>query len=557
MKKLYSLIFFSIIYVSSYAQQRLVDINDPIADIDLSYTEGDGITRLTIILNTITNEQEGGGSENYTADISVQGLIQWKSNPDNSKKNILRETALSKIGSDKPFVLFADLYDGTNNFLKKPTETNKWEKISFRLSYVINGKSGSTPRLNLYPPIEDNNAVSITRILNVGTSAILKDSRKAIVSIKSTPTGTPFEITEMSILKESGGNQNSITIEKTELGNSRYSYNGNLSLAFNTPFDIETLNAKYYVTCKGVLLGDSSVPMNGIKTEVVFVPNPDLTILNRPPGYSILLSNGSNEYNDENIETRGNGKLGIRFLNADYKNIRSTVSALGNNKYNIKLEGLSEIDSETSSTYFYTNASKDVSAPLVISKKLPKVTNFKFNGVKGDSLLMSFKLGGIDEGTTPSISLTGDQGTIDIGGDIPVKKTPDGNSFNVFIDRKISGVIAEDKIIRDVTINVNYGGHVLYNLTVTVFNQKLYNEKLAALEVETSKKPKDRAKSKVESLVKDILAIGEAVGNSINDDEVSEAIDSLQTAKGDKVKKVMGDVGKWALIAGKIILPFL
>ncbi len=554
MKKYFLLII--LIANICYGQKRTVDINDPISDIDISYTEQNGVTRLTVILNSIEVQQEANSSENqYTADISAKGLIYWETEQSNSKKYILKNINLTKEGSDKPFVLFADLYDGTNSLLMKPSRQNNWEKLSFKLYYVINGKSGQTPTLNLYAP--KDNTTPTNRTINISTSATQKDNKKGIINFKSIPSGTPFEISELEIKKVSVGNSSTTKLDVNQLGTNRFSYNGELKLIFNTQFDIETINAKYFVTCRASMIGNPNENFNATETEVVFVPNFDLKVLNRNTGYSIILPNGASTYTDQNIETEGNGNLGIRFLNSHYQNIRPEITKQGN-KYNIKLDGLQEIPNETSSTYFYTNGANDISAPLTISKKLPRVTDFKFNGVKGDTLLMSFKLPGIDEGVPPSISLSGTQGSINIGGNVIIKMdNKDKSKFDVFIDRNISNLISKNDIVKDVSIGVNYGGNTLYSLTVTVFNQKLYDETMAELKKETEKKKKERKPEKIKKLVDDIVKIGTAIGNSIKDEDVEAAINELQTANGDKVKAVMSDIGKWALIAGKIILPLL
>ena len=540
-----------------YGQNRTVDINDPISDIDISYTEQNGVTRLTVILNSIeVTQNEINTASTYTADINIKGLIYWDTEQLNSKKYILKNTKLSKEGSDKPFVLFADLYDGSNSLLMQPTKKDNWEKISFKLYYVINGKTGQTPTLNLYPP--KDNASPVTRTINISTSATQKELKKGIIGLKSNPSGTPFEITELEIKKVSGSNTTTTKLNESTLSTNRFSYNGELNLMINTLFDIETINAKYYVKCRARMIGNPDVIFSNAETEVVFVPNFDLKVLNRKSGYSIILPSGANFYLDENIETEGNGELGIRFLNSNYQHIRSDISGQSNGKYNIKLEGLQEIPSETSSTYFYTNGAKDISSPLIISKKLPRVTDFKFNGVKGDSILMSFKLPGIDKGVQPSITLSGEKGAINLGGNVVVKRDKkDDNKFDVYIDRKISNLISKDDIVKDVSIGIDYGGNTLYGLTVTVFNQKLYDQKMTELKSETDKKKKERDPEKIKKLVEDIVEIGTAIGNSIEDEEVNSAIEDLQTAKGDKVKAVMSDIGKWALVAGKIILPLL
>jgi len=540
-----------------YGQNRTVDINDPISDIDISYTEQNGVTRLTVILNSIeVTQNEINTASTYTADINIKGLIYWDTEQLNSKKYILKNTKLSKEGSDKPFVLFADLYDGSNSLLMQPTKKDNWEKISFKLYYVINGKTGQTPTLNLYPP--KDNASPVTRTINISTSATQKELKKGIIGLKSIPSGTPFEITELEIKKVSGSNTTTTKLNESTLSTNRFSYNGELNLMINTLFDIETINAKYYVKCRARMIGNPDVIFSNAETEVVFVPNFDLKVLNRKSGYSIILPSGANFYLDENIETEGNGELGIRFLNSNYQHIRSDISGQSNGKYNIKLEGLQEIPSETSSTYFYTNGAKDISSPLIISKKLPRVTDFKFNGVKGDSILMSFKLPGIDKGVQPSITLSGEKGAINLGGNVVVKRDKkDDNKFDVYIDRKISNLISKDDIVKDVSIGIDYGGNTLYGLTVTVFNQKLYDQKMTELKSETDKKKKERDPEKIKKLVEDIVEIGTAIGNSIEDEEVNSAIEDLQTAKGDKVKAVMSDIGKWALVAGKIILPLL
>lgn len=555
MKKMFLLLL--LLSTFSYSQNRIINLQDPIAEIDISFSE-EGIARLFVILNTVESAEESIGDNSYTADINVQGLIHWEDAQKESRKNILKNVPLMKVGSETPFVLFTDLYSGENKFLKKPDATNKWKKISLKLSYVINGKTGQTPTLNLYPP--KDNAGPIKREIQISAGAIQKESRKGIIHLKSVPSGMPFEITTLKIRQINGGEEQITVLGRNELGEGRFSYNGELKLSVPTGFDIETLNSKYVISCTAGLLAEPNTLLETNETEVIFVPDLDLKILNRNPGYSITLPSDASTHIDKNLETLGNGKLGIRFLDPRYQHIRTSISPLGNGKYNIFFEGLESIPIETSSTFFYTNGTTDISPPLVISKKLPRISDFKFDGVKENHVALSFRLPGIENGIHPGISLSGSKGTLDLGGNVVIRKInvagADGK-YEVLIDRNISDKIIDNKVVEDMSIAVNYGGNILYNLTVTVYNQSYYDGKRAELTQEANKKKKDRDPEKIENLVKEISAIGIALGNTIDEAVVQETIGNLRSAKGDKVKAVMSDVGKWTLIAGKIVLPLL
>jgi hypothetical protein len=556
MKNLFT---FSLLLLTNFifSQNRFVNVNDPISEVDISYSEPTGMTRLTVILNTVETNEASAVSADYSAQMNIEGSVKWDVLPTDPKKNILKNVPLNKQGTDKPFVFFVDLYTADNQLLMKSSPSNLWNKIALKLHYVINGVSGHTTTVNLYPPTIGS--TPIYRKLSIETQAKQKETKKGVLSFKSEPSGIPFEIKELKITKKIGENETSTTLSATDLGVSRYSYNGELNVEVPTSFEIENLGNKYLVVCKAVLLGDSNISLNSSVTEVVFVQDFDLRILNRTSTHSISVIGDSNEFIDGNIETEGNGTLGIRFLNSNYQNIKSTVAKVdGSKKYDIKLTGLNAIPNETSSTFYYTNGAKDISAPLTISKKLPRVTDFRFDGLSGDALNMSFKLLGTDEGTMPVVKIAEGLNNIELGGSLIVN--PDVNDktkFNISIARNISNILTGEEIVTDISISVNYASNSLYDLKVTVFNQKLYDEKMKKLREETDKKKKDRDAEKIKSLVEEISSYGKAAGKVIESEEIKVAVENLQNGKSDKVKEVMSDVGKWALVVGKIILPLL
>ncbi len=554
---------FSLLLLSVIAsgQNRVVDPNDPVGDVDIIYTSDD-VARVMVVLNTV----EAGSIPNSISinelSVNVQGQISWSTSPQDQKKLLLQKRNLDFAGSDRPFVMFADLYDGSNNLLKKTSSSNDWNKLSIRIHYSMPGKSGKTPVLNLAPPIV-RTAVE-RKIVTIDQTGYRKDMKHVTITLRTNQKGTPFEVTQVKITKKSGSTETSTDLSANDLGDGRFCFNGELVLNVITAFDIDIINAKYVVSCSVIGVEAGKPTYQTTPTEVTFVPNHNLRIKNLEQSQSIIIPPGADDTSWE-VETDGNGQLGVKFLNSEYAKRFNSVKPelVSEGKWKIKLDGLSSIPSETASTLYYLNGSKEISPPLIISKKLPRVSDFKFNGVKGDSLIiLSFRLPGIDKETDPTISISGDKGEIKLGGKVVVKRRvvlqeKDKDMFDVTLDRNLTGLISSEAITKDLTFTISYGANRLYDFTATVFNQKLFDSKKEDLQKEANKKPKDRDKTKIASLVKDLAEMGKAIGNSIDDKEVADSIDGLQKAKGVEVKKVFSDIGKWALIVGKVVLPLL
>lgn len=556
MKKLFTYVWL-MFCATMFAQNRAVNVDDPISDVDITYTS-DGTARLTVTLNTIEGSNTGAtGPVDYTAEMNIEnGTIFWQGIQTDSQKKILLNTSLKKIGKDKPFVLYADLYDGNNNTLKKPSDQNKWTKVSFKLNYMIGGKSGQRHIFNFYAPPGEEDLTE--KLIVTSTTAYLKDVRKGVINFKSQPSGMPFEILDITITKiMADGTKLSDPISTNELGTNRFTYNGSLNLEINPNFDIELSNSKYLITCNAIVLGTKN-KLKSTETEIVFVPDYEFQIINRQPDYSIALLSQADNFDDINIETKGSGTLGIRFLNPQYKDVKSSTVSLPNSRYIIRLENCKSVPNETSSTFFYTNGTKDISPPLMITKKLPRVTDFKFNGVDEKALYMSFKLPGIDEGQSPTITFSTSTGEIQLGGNLIIKQSStDKTLFDVKIDKKIANVFTGGEIVKDVSIAVKYAGNILYSMTVTVYDQKLHKEKTDALKVEVEKKKNKRDGAKIDGLVNDLQKYAKAVGNDITDVEASKIKQDLKEAKTEDTVEIINAVGKWVLAAGKIVLPLL
>lgn len=549
-----------VITLNGYCLNKVVDINNPISDIDISYTNEDKLVRLIVILNTIQSDQNNASEDDekstkYPIEVSIKGLVHWNGNQTKTNKHVLKNISLKPLNRSKPHVLFADLYDESNSPLKQPSIKNDWKKISLQLQYKIAGKIGHTPTINLYPPKKKSKTP--TESININTSAVQKGTNRGIITIKSN-NGTPFKVEEIIVTKVSGNNQTTLTLSGENIKSNRFGSNGRLDLEFNSPFPIEHINSKYFVSCTATLIGSTNSNFSVEKTEVIFLQDYDLEILNRGKNFNINIPIGNDRFVDNNIRTRGHGNLGIRFLNPEYQKIKPSVSkSKEENTYEITLDGWEGIQSETSSIFYYTDGEKDISPPLTISKQLPKVKNFKFNGIKNDSITISFELAQSAGSTiSPSISFSTPKGIIDIKGKTFLRENLSSDQYSVTISQNIP-LLGNEEIVKDISLNVNYDKNILYNLTVTVFNQRYYNQSMDSLRMETSKKKSLRDNEKIKQLVEKIVAFGKAVGNSVEIEEVNLAINQLQNFKGEKLKAVLADIGKWAIIVGKIILPFL
>jgi len=134
----------------------------------------------------------------------------------------------------------------------------------------------------------------------------------------------------------------------------------------------------------------------------------------------------------------------------------------------------------------------------------------------------------------------------------------DKTIYEIQIDRAIATLLTGEDIAKDILIAIDYSGVTLFSMTATVFNQRLYEKKLAELKDESTKKKNKRDPAKIKALVDTMQAYSKEVGNPVPDAKVIAATDKLQNERDEvKVQSTVSEVGEWILKAGKLILPLL
>lgn len=547
-------------YVWTYASKVQLPSAPPIDDIDLNYTQDD-VARVSIKLAEVENTDVSDGNANFDITISLQGLIQWRTKQENARRYFLEKVQLQP-SADNPLVYYADLYDGSKRLLKRPSINDAWDKISFRVEYEVNGTVETTFNLNFYAPVIKEKPENVNLILN---STQQKNDNKLLFKFSVEPEGKPFEITELIIQQKLEGAERSNKFTKGKIGNRRYFLEGNsLEVPLETSFDLQNPEAKYFVSCDARLIGMGTkfsikeqeiTPIRNLELQLVNLDDQGLNV-DLPLDKDILIIN--------NIEVRGEGDLKIKFLDPLFQeSITSKIRFdVQKQRYEIKLEGINKIAIGSSAAYYLADGSRRISPIYRMRKQLPSVSDFKFNGFVGDSLTMSFKINQSGTGTTPRVNLSVKGKSLEVEGSIFIHENEENGDastreYIVYIHRRFPNMLTDETLPKDVILSIVLGDYSIYELTFTVFDQEKYDQKVKELQAETQQKPRFRDQKKIEKLVKEILSIGEALGNSVDDTEVSQAISELTTAKGDKVKRVFQDIGKWASIIGKIVMPFI
>ncbi len=552
--KLYLTLVILLFIKSGFSQVRVVDTDKPIASIEISYSANNNLT-IILVLNSKENTQTvtGAGAINFKA--TVEGQISWNGTPADPSDRFVSGTFISS-SIQTPFKFSTDIkYGADGKFVPTPS-TRNWKSIEYvKIKYELDGKYNELPFFTIYPPTTSTNVVN--KVIKIAGKGKYTSKRTGEISIESEPIGTAFEVTACEITKTVGSRETTTKLDAGSLGASRYANNGKINLKFNLGSDIDEANSTFKVKV-GVKLIGTEEKIESSSTEVVFVDETPITIWNRPASYSITI-NDRDEFLDSDINVSGQGDLNIEFATKDYADlIRVTKTKVGNS-YSFKLSGLSQIPDKTYSYFYYTNNGERISPPHLIVKESPVLTDFQFTGISNNSISMEFFLPQFVNEQLVSLNIIGSDGKdLKLSGNLVIKRENEGNKskFIVTLPNSITELVDKDTI-RDLRFNINYNATKLYSLGVKVFNQKLLNDKIAELISATSDKPNRRNKEEIKKTVESIVKIGEAVGNSIGEEDVTKAIDELKNGDKDKIKSVMSDIGKWALIAGKVILPLL
>lgn len=524
-------------------------MESPISRIDVGYSLDDNLI-FTIVLNTKENTQNLQNSTPINFKASIKGLINWGENIQDPKKKILVAN-FQQASSNSPFTYISDAKDGTTALVPSPAK-RKWKSIEqAKLTFEIDGKFFELPYLTIYPPSIESSEKKSEVIIS--TQAKMLGKNIGEINVRSSD-GSAFEITSLEIEKQSPAGTTKHEIIGNNLGNSRFANSGTIDLLINTPFEIDN-NATYIAKVNAKKIGSSEIiPSNS--NNIVFIDAIPLYIIGKSPNYSISIDDKDVIFDE--VRTGGKGELGIRFATKEFSDkIRISRESLGGGTFKFTYEGLNELPDNSFSYFYYTRDGIDLPQPYLITKKSPVVSDFKFNGTKEENILIEFRLPQYVNKELISINIIGKDDNLEVKGTTILKPDQtDQSKFQAILSNDLTELVSKDTLI-DVNIIIKYNNLPLYSLGLAIFNQKLLNQKMGELIAETANKPSKRDPEKIKSIVEDIVEIGKAVGNSIDDEEMKSTIETLSGDNKEKIQNTMSDIGKWALISGKIVLPLL
>lgn len=538
--------------LSLLGQSRILDIDNPILSIDVSYSLNKNLV-VTILLNSKENSQTIPNSTKVNFNASIEGVINWKSPKGKSEERIVSGT-FSNSSRETPFRFSAVIKRGEGYFIPKKIE-EEWGYIeNVKIKYEIDGQYGELPFIKIYPPIES--IVKDEKTIEILNQGIYTSDNTGQISLKS-PDGAAFEVLEISVVRITSGGRNELIISKERLGERRYANNGQINLKFNLESKLDESNTTYKVKTKVKVINTKEILMSNL-TDVIFKDERPLKIWNRPASYSLTIAD-KNEILDSDINITGKGELNILFATKEYSDKIRVVPIKNGPNYSFKLEGLNELPNKSFSYFYYTCDGKPISPPHLISKEAPILTGFKFIGVDDHKLSMEFYLPSFVNKDLINVSITGEEGeAINVTGSIVsgIKVDNGKSKFKIDLPNGIIDLVTKDTL-RDLNFSIIYNSNTVYSLGVILFNQKMLNDKISDLVAITVDKSKHRKKEEIRKIVNDIVEISKVVGNSVENKEIMDAVDKLKYGDKQEVKNVMSDIGKWGLIVGKIILPVL
>jgi hypothetical protein len=549
MKKLILCLEFFFLANFVYSQNININPSNPIEGIDLIYVENQ--TRLHVNFNELKGDSNIEASQNkLPLKISVEGSIIWSKVPNDEKKIKIREIELRQLATDRPFLYFTDLYDQNNILLGRSNNSNNWQKIILKIKYNIDGIQKELPNITMYPPRDV--ATNLQNNLKFLTPIFLTDDREIEIGIEES-NKQAIKIIDLKLISENG---NSVTpVNLSSLGQDISSQNGSLNLKLNLNVSPD-INSNHRIEATVHYL-NTQIDDQTISKDFNFVKKYDLKIIG--PSYKTKVPFEQDRVEIQNIQTRGIGTLSVRFLDEIYsEKIKPQPLNISNDgSKSLFLEGFSQVEYGTGSAFYFTFNGKDVGKPNYIYKALPKVENFMFNGVDDKNIQMKVLL---DESISQNnlvINVYYKQDTLGLSRGKVIKRSDNNNKeYSILIDRNISNLVG-DSIFYDVKFQLEANNEKIYVFTSTLFNQKKLDEKIDILKVETAKSKRERSNEQIKNTLEEIQKIAIRLGNSVGDVEVTKALDVLEKGSKEKTIKTIEDIGKWALIAGKIFLPIL
>lgn len=541
---------------------KIIDSKNPIANIDVSYSQkNDNILIVTLLLNSKDNSQEvtsSSVSNSVHFNASLKGQINWTDSNNNS--SIVSGRFLTS-SPETPFKYITEVRDSEGVFIR-----GGWKSIeNLKIIYTINGESGELPFMKIFPPSMETEATIEERILKINPIGKYTSDKSGEISIESIPQGTAFEVKSIDIERTIAESEIREIIRSSQLGENRYANNGKIDLKFKIPetstMTLNNSDASYKIKVTGIVTNTRGTEIISQNTNVAFKDSEPLVVLNRSSSHSLVINN-NDKISDSHIITKGKGSLGIEFVSNNYSKLIVVKDPIkiGNYDYTFELTGLNNVPDDSFSLFYYKNndTNERVAGPYIISKTAPVLTNFKFIGVKNNEIKLEFDL----PSYVDNESLMIDLGDLKVTGNkIISNKSINTGTHTKFIATLSSDVtnlvIGNDKITYDLNLNIIYNSKSVYSISVSLFNQKLLNDKLAELTAVTANRPKKREREDIKDIVNQIVTIGKSVGNSISEKEVTDAVNSLKTGDKKKIKDTMSDIGKWASIVGKIVLPIL
>lgn len=549
MKKLCIYLIASIIYFNLSSQNEVIDLSNPINKFDVGYSPDDRLI-FTLYLNSNVNSRSLlDGLFNTSA--SAEGTIEWQ-RPE-TDENKMKFKAVFNQSRTSPLVYIADIKDLTDVALKiSPTTkpgSNDWLRlIDVKIKVKINDKVIEMPFLSVYPP--NKSIKSIVQPTIVINNAKITGPTTGVISVSTNSTGLQFEVLRIELIREG----QTMVIDTDKLGNNRFANDGKIDIRFTSDFNLRT-DGPYSLSVKVKKIGFNDT-LSLVGHSIYFLDETRRRILEVNPGNAPFILD-DNDVFVFTLRTEGQeGDIGLKFTSPEYtSNIKFIKTYLGSGDFEVILSNLKSLPENSSSHFYFTINGVEEEPYYKIMKRGPEVRDLKFVNTRSSTLAFEFNMPNSMKKDKISVQVSRGIGLDYLVSGDKIIKTQD-NSYKYKVELPSEATRFNSDTLINIRMTILYDTKSIYSLGMELFNQKLLNDKVSELIAETAKNGK-KDKTKITSILNGILNIGKAIGNSIDDEEVTKAVEGLSSGNKEKIKNTMSDVGKWAIIVGKILVPVL
>jgi len=544
--KFYSILFYFLLLntcLYSQSESPAINIENPIYKFDAYYAPDDRLV-FKLILNTVKSFET---VTPISFEAQVTADIDWGASA-NIEDKISTKIYAVFIKDNSDFIYTADVKYGNNELLYDAARKN-WKKLdNAKLKFRLSNIDYELPLLTIHPPINRSNNTSIINIKSFGE---IIDSNK--VSIEVLWEGVPFIIKKIWVSYKLDGSSTPTSFEIDANANMN-TINGLLTLELQPRNITFNVNTQYTFKLKAQKAGTNEI-MESPSHIVTFIDRKPRKLLDETFDYSVVIQPEQKEVIIE-VNTKGeNGLFGIKFNSHEYSSKIKVSTIQQGSLFSFRLNNCENILNNSSSTFNFTTNGKDISPEYKISKKGFKIEQFKFTSSNNSELAFEFNAPEYTDIKKLNLIMTGNKGiNLDVSDPNQFKKTSSGK-LKVDLPISIVAAITQDTIINS-TIILKYDMEPIFELGVDFVNQKLVNEKFAKLISEVSNRKRVN-KENIKLLIADIVSIGQTIGNSIEKEDVNKAIEDLVSNNKEKIKLTIAEIGKWAVVIGKIAIPIL